>query len=78
MNYQVGDLFIEQNKVEDNRNNESEKIFYVVNIRTSIFEGIEHIWIETKNPKEQHTRTIEANSLEYLVATDNYKHFPVK
>jgi hypothetical protein len=78
MKYSIGDLFIEQNKFEDNRNNEKEKIHYIVNIRTSTFEGIKHVWIETKNPQEIHTRTIEQNSLQYLVDIGNYKYFSIR
>jgi len=84
MKYNIGDLFIDQNKVEDNRNNEKdrnnekEKIFYIVSIRTSTFEGIEHIWIETKNPQETHTRTVEINSVEYFIDHGIWKHFPIR
>jgi hypothetical protein len=78
MKYSIGDLFIDQNKVEDNRNNEKENIFYIVSIRTSTFQGIKHIWIETKNPQETHTRTVEMNSVEYFIDHGIWKHFPIR
>ncbi len=78
MKYRVGDLFIDQNKFEDNRNDEKEKIFYIVSITTSTFEGIEYIWIETKNPQEAHARTVEMNNVEYFIYHGIWKHIPIR
>jgi hypothetical protein len=71
----VGDLFREKNKyiIDETQDN----IFYVVGISHTMFEGEEYGWVVKKNPKEQHTRTIELAGVEILCDNGNWEHYPV-